>query len=128
VSLPVLVELVRSGLVESTHTGSLVALRPDGSVVLALGEVDRPVYPRSSNKPLQAVALLEAGWEPADDECLALATASHSGLPRHLEVVRRTLSAAGLTRTRWAVPRSCRSTTTPRTSCSAAVARPARSP
>jgi L-asparaginase II len=96
VSLPVLVELVRSGLVESTHTGSLVAVRPDGSVVLALGQVDAPVYPRSSNKPLQAVALLESGWAPADDECLALATASHSGLPRHLEAVRRTLSAAGL--------------------------------
>ena len=96
-SLPVLVELVRSGLVESTHTGSLVALRADGSVALGLGRVDVPVYPRSSNKPLQAVALLEAGWQPADDQCLALATASHSGLPRHLEVVRRTLSAAGLT-------------------------------
>jgi L-asparaginase II len=96
VSLPVLVELVRSGLVESTHTGSVVALRPDGSTALALGHVDRPVYPRSSNKPLQAVALLEAGWEPVDEQCLALATASHSGLPRHLEVVRRTLAAAGL--------------------------------
>jgi L-asparaginase II len=96
VSLPVLVELVRSGLVESTHTGSLVALGPDGGVVLSLGQVDAPVYPRSSNKPLQAVALLESGWEPADDECLALATASHSGLPQHLDVVRRTLSAAGL--------------------------------
>ena len=96
-SLPVLVELVRSGLVESTHAGSVLALRPDGSVALALGHVDRPIYPRSSNKPLQAVALLEAGWQPVDDECLALATASHSGLPAHLEVVRRTLSAAGLT-------------------------------
>ena len=95
-SLPVLVELVRSGLVESTHTGSLLALRPDGSVALALGRVDGLVYPRSSNKPLQAVGLLEAGWEPADEQCLALATASHSGLPRHLEVVRRTLSSAGL--------------------------------
>jgi len=97
VSLPVLVELVRSGLVESTHTGSLVALRADGSPALALGRVDRPVYPRSSNKPLQAVALLEAGWAPVDEQCVALATASHSGLPRHLDVVRRTLAAAGLT-------------------------------
>ena len=96
-SLPVLVELVRSGLVESTHAGSVLALRPDGSVALSLGHVDRPIYPRSSNKPLQAVALLDAGWQPADDECVALATASHSGLPQHLEVVRRTLSEAGLT-------------------------------
>lgn len=96
-SLPVLVELVRSGVVESTHAGSVVALRPDGSTALSLGVVDRPVFPRSSNKPLQAVGLLDAGWSPPDDQTLALATASHSGLPVHLEVVRRTLAAAGLT-------------------------------
>jgi L-asparaginase II len=96
VSLPVLVEVVRSGIVESRHAASVVGLRADGSVALALGEVDAPVFPRSSNKPLQAVALLEAGWSPPDEECLALAIASHSGLPVHLSVVRRTLAAAGL--------------------------------
>jgi L-asparaginase II len=96
VTAPVLVELVRSGVVESTHTGLVVALRPDGTAALSLGDVDAPIFPRSSNKPLQAVGMLDAGWEPADDECLALATASHSGFPQHLEVVRRTLSAAGL--------------------------------
>jgi L-asparaginase II len=93
---PLLVELVRSGVVESTHSVLAVALRPDGSPALALGEVDRPVFPRSSNKPLQAVGLLDAGWSPPDDGCLALATASHSGLPEHLDAARRTLSAAGL--------------------------------
>ena len=95
-SLPVLVELVRSGVVESVHCASVLAVRSDGTQALALGEVDRPVFPRSSNKPLQAVALLEAGWSPPDGQCLALATASHSGEPHHLEVVRRTLAAAGL--------------------------------
>ena len=95
-SAPVLVELVRSGVVESVHAGSLLAVGPDGRDVLALGEVDRPVFPRSSNKPLQAVGLLEAGWEPPDEEALALATASHSGETSHLAVVRRTLAAAGL--------------------------------
>ena len=93
---PVLVELVRSGVVESVHRARVVALRPDGSTALALGDVDRPVFPRSANKPLQAVGLLETGWEPVDEQVLALATASHSGEPRHLEVVRRGLSAAGL--------------------------------
>ena len=95
-SAPVLVELVRSGVVESVHAGAVVALRADGTVALALGAVDVPVFPRSSNKPLQAVALLDAGWAPPDEQCVALATASHSGFPQHLEVVRRTLSAAGL--------------------------------
>jgi L-asparaginase II len=96
-SLPVLAEVVRSGFVECTHAGSVVALRPDGSAALALGELARPVLPRSSNKPLQAVALLAAGWEPADEQELALATASHSGEQVHLDVVRRMLAGAGLT-------------------------------
>jgi len=73
-----------------------VALRADGSTALRLGVVDEPVFPRSANKPLQAVGLLEAGWVPPDSETLALATASHSGQPEHLDVVRRTLAAAGL--------------------------------
>jgi L-asparaginase II len=64
--------------------------------VLALGDVDRPVFPRSSNKPLQAAGLLHAGWQPSDDEQLALATASHSGEAEHLAVVRRMLGEAGL--------------------------------
>jgi L-asparaginase II len=54
-----------------------------------------PVLPRSSNKPLQAVGLLECGWDPEDAQ-LVLAVASHSGEPRHVEVVRSTLAAAGL--------------------------------
>jgi L-asparaginase II len=95
VPLPVLVEVVRSGVVECTHSGSVVALRADGSPALALGEVDVPVFPRSSNKPLQAVGLLELGWDP-DDQQLALATASHNGEPGHLEVVLRALADAGL--------------------------------
>jgi L-asparaginase II len=96
VTAPVLVELVRSGVVESVHRASVLAVRADGTEALALGEADRPVFPRSSNKPLQAVGLLEAGWEPPDEEMLALATASHSGETAHLAVVRRTLTAAGL--------------------------------
>ncbi len=94
-SLPVLAEVVRSGYVECTHTGSVVALRPDGSVALGLGDLAAPIFPRSSNKPLQAVGLLELGWEP-DDEQLALATASHSGQEQHVTVVRRILDSAGL--------------------------------
>jgi L-asparaginase II len=90
VSVP-LAEVVRSRYVESTHCGSVVVLRPDGSVLLGLGDLERPVFPRSSNKPLQALGMLEAGWEPASAEQLALATASHNGEPEHLRVVREIL-------------------------------------
>jgi L-asparaginase II len=90
-----LAEVVRSGFVEGGHRGSLVALAADGSRVLDLGEPDAPVFPRSSNKPLQAVGLLERGLD-LDGELLALAAASHSGESFHLDGVRRLLASAGL--------------------------------
>jgi L-asparaginase II len=95
-TLPVLAEVIRSGYLEGTHTGSVLAVDADGSTVLELGDVERPVFPRSSNKPLQVVGLLAAGWRPADDEQIALATASHSGEEAHVAVVRRMLAGAGL--------------------------------
>ena len=73
----------------------MLALAADGSRVLALGDPDAAVFPRSSNKPMQAVGMLEAGLD-LDGELLALACASHSGEPFHIEGVRRVLAAAGL--------------------------------
>jgi L-asparaginase II len=93
---PVVAEVVRNGLVESRHHGSVLALDASGSAVLTVGDVDVPMFPRSSAKPFQAVGLLRAGWAPADDEQVALACASHSGEPQHVDVVRRILAAAGL--------------------------------
>ena len=94
--MSLLAEVVRSGYVEGTHHGSVVALRPDGSVALAVGDLERPVFPRSSNKPLQAVSLLDAGWQPGSEEQLALATSSHNGEPGHLAVVREILGELGV--------------------------------
>ena len=92
---PVLAEVVRSGFVEGVHRGSLVVLDPDGVPLLARGDVTSPVFPRSSNKPLQAAGMVELGY-PGRDELLALAAASHSGEERHVHGVRRILAAAGL--------------------------------
>ena len=94
--MPVVAEVVRNGYVESRHRGSVVALRADGSSALRIGAVDRPVFLRSCAKPLQAVAMLRAGWQPLDDEQVALASASHSGEERHVAVVRRILDTARL--------------------------------
>ena len=94
----VLAEVVRSGFVEGHHRGSVVALAADGSRVLALGDPDAAVFPRSSNKPMQVVGMLEAGLD-LDGELLALAGASHSGEPFHIDGVRRILAAAGLAET-----------------------------
>ncbi|NUR10027.1 MAG: asparaginase [Nocardioidaceae bacterium] len=92
---PVVAEIVRSGFVEGHHYGSVVALARDGSVEWSVGDVTSPVLPRSCNKPLQAVGMLHAGLD-LDGELLALACASHSGEPFHLDGVRRILAGAGL--------------------------------
>ncbi|MHB6908956.1 asparaginase [Streptomyces sp. DB-54] len=92
---PVLAEVVRSGFVEGRHRGSLVVLAADGSVEQALGGVDAPVFPRSTNKPMQAAAILRAGLD-LSGERLALAAASHSGEAFHLDLVRTMLAEHGL--------------------------------
>ncbi|CUR57613.1 Putative L-asparaginase II [metagenome] len=93
--LPVVAEIVRSGFVEGHHYGSIVALAADGSIDWAVGEVDVPVLPRSSNKPVQALAMVELGLD-LPPELVALACASHSGEPFHVDGVRRILASAGL--------------------------------
>ncbi|MDN3297407.1 asparaginase [Streptomyces ficellus] len=92
---PVLAEVVRSGFVEGHHRGSLVLLAADGTIELSAGDPTAPVFPRSSNKPMQAAALLRAGVE-LSAERLALAAASHSGEPFHLGLARKMLADHGL--------------------------------
>ncbi|MEL7976495.1 asparaginase [Isoptericola sp. F-RaC21] len=90
-----LAEVVRGDLVESVHLGHLVVLGPDGGVRLALGDPTTTIWPRSSVKPLQALAMLRSGLD-LPDRLLALAAASHSGAPEHLAGVREILAGAGL--------------------------------
>lgn len=91
----VVAEVVRSGFVEGHHYGSVVALAADGSPDWWVGDPVSQVFPRSCSKPLQAVAMLRSGLD-LDGELLALACASHSGEPFHLEGVRRILADVGL--------------------------------
>jgi L-asparaginase II len=93
---PVVAHVIRSGFVESVHHGSVVALGANGSTLLAVGDVAGPMFPRSSSKPIQALAMVRAGLD-LDGELLALAAGSHSGELFHLEGVRRILAGAGLT-------------------------------
>jgi L-asparaginase II len=91
----ILADVVRSGFVEGHHRGSVVVTAADGSVEWSVGIVDRPMFPRSSNKPMQALGMLRNGLD-LDGELLALAGASHSGEEFHLAGVRRILAGAGL--------------------------------
>jgi L-asparaginase II len=93
---PVLAEVVRSGFVESRHRGTIVALAADGTFAFTAGSANAAVFPRSSNKPLQAVAMIRAGL-PLEGELLALAAASHSGEDFHVQGVHDILDFAGLT-------------------------------
>jgi L-asparaginase II len=90
-----LARVVRNGFVESRHYGSAVVLDPAGEVVLTAGRPDDPVLPRSTLKPLQALATLRAG-APLSGPSLAIAAGSHTGDDRHAEVVTAILAAAGL--------------------------------
>jgi L-asparaginase II len=91
----ILVEIVRSGHVEGHHRGSVVALRADGAVDWTVGDAWSPIYPRSCNKPVQALGMLRLGLD-LEGELLALCAASHSGEPFHVDGVRRILAGAGL--------------------------------
>lgn len=95
----VLVEALRGGTVESVHRGAVAVVDADGAVHSAWGNIDRPIFPRSAVKLLQALPLVESGaaerWQLSDEE-LALACASHGGEPRHVATAAAMLAKAGM--------------------------------
>jgi L-asparaginase II len=97
--------VIRSGFAESAHRGPVIALGADGEPVLEAGAVREPIFPRSSNKPLQAAAMVRCGLD-LDGKLLALAAASHSGEDFHVAGAREILAGAGLTTDalRWPPP------------------------
>ncbi len=98
-SNPILVEVTRGGIVESAHAGAIAVIDADGAVALSLGDIDRPIFPRSAIKALQALPLIETG--AADRFALtapeiALACASHNGEEAHVATAAGMLAKAGL--------------------------------
>lgn len=94
-----LVEVTRGDAVESRHFGSGVIADTSG-VRWSVGDPKAVVFPRSTSKPVQALALLESGAADrfgVSDEELALACASHSGAPEHVERVAAWLERLHLT-------------------------------
>ncbi|MEO3779705.1 asparaginase [Micromonospora sp. B11E3] len=91
-----LAEVVRSDFVEGLHRGSVVVLDAAGAPVAAAGDVRSGVFPRSSNKPMQAIGMLRAGLSLTDPADVALVSASHAGEEFHLARVAALLAAAGL--------------------------------
>jgi L-asparaginase II len=96
---PILVEARRGDACESMHRGAIAVVDAEGAVVASLGDIHRPVFPRSAVKVLQALPLVESGAADQlglDDEELAVTCASHGGEPAHTAVVERMLGKAGL--------------------------------
>jgi L-asparaginase II len=97
-SNPVLVELTRAGALESFHRGAAAIVDAAGKVVWSVGDIDRPIFARSSLKMLQALPLVESGAADAfavSPTELALACASHSAEPFHVSAVAAWLGRLG---------------------------------
>lgn len=86
-----LVQVVRSGLVESVHAGHVAVCDADGRLLAALGDPLRVVFSRSSTKPLQAAVCLRRIGEELPEDLVAIMCASHNGEPEHLRAVRSLL-------------------------------------
>ena len=96
---PVLVEALRGLTLESAHRGAVAVVDADGTLHSAWGDIDRPIFPRSAVKVLQALPLVESGAAERyglNDEELALACASHGGEARHTAVAASMLAKAGV--------------------------------
>jgi len=96
---PVLVEALRGGIVESAHRGAIAIVDASGAVHTALGDITRPIFPRSAVKVLQALPLVASGaaerWQLSNEE-LALACASHGGEAVHAQTAASMLAKAGV--------------------------------
>jgi len=96
---PVIVEALRGGIVESAHRGAYAVVDADGRLHSTVGDIERPIFPRSAVKVLQALPLVESGAADRfglSDEQLALACASHNGEPQHVAAAAAMLAQAGV--------------------------------
>jgi L-asparaginase II len=94
-----LVEITRGNIVESVHYGSLCVARPDGSILLSLGDIKTKFFLRSSSKPFQALAFLERGgaeFYHLEDKEIALICASHSGTDAHIQTLENLQRKVGI--------------------------------
>ncbi len=96
---PILAEVTRGGVVESRHAGIAAVVDASGAIVHRWGDIDTPVFPRSAVKALQALPFIESGAADAfacTDAELALACASHAGMPMHTDAVTAWLDRVGI--------------------------------
>lgn len=96
---PILAQFVRGNWVENRHRGAFCLSDAKGNVLLSLGDIELPIFPRSAIKAMQALPMFETdavGKFALTDEALSLACASHHGESDHVRVAAEMLAAAGL--------------------------------
>ena len=96
---PILARVIRGETIESLHRGHIIAIDGDATVLFEIGDPQTVTFFRSACKPFQAMPFITSGAADefgfTDDE-IALACASHSGEPMHVEVAARMLDKIGL--------------------------------
>jgi L-asparaginase II len=96
---PILAELTRGNWVENRHRGAFAVVDASGRIIASAGDIERPVFPRSAIKSMQALAMVTSGaidkFHLTDEE-LALACASHQGEEFHVAGVTSFLGHIGL--------------------------------
>ncbi|MGE0877003.1 MAG: asparaginase [Burkholderiales bacterium] len=96
---PVLVEAWRGDAPENAHRGAYAVVDASGAIIEEQGDTERAVFPRSAVKPLQALPLIDTGAAARyglGAAGIALACASHSGEPGHVDAVAALLDKGGL--------------------------------
>ena len=95
---PLRILVNRNQAVESVHEIDIALCDADGQVILGMGAIEKPIFPRSAMKPLQAIALLELLAEKGDGQPVltmaerALICASHNGEAFHSKAVKTLLA------------------------------------
>jgi L-asparaginase II len=94
-----LVRVERGGIEEAIHLGHVAVVDVEGKVHAGLGDAGHVTYFRSCAKPFQAIGSLSTGIAARyglATEHIAIMAASHSGEPRHVEIVRDLLRRTGI--------------------------------
>jgi L-asparaginase II len=95
---PIIATVTRGGITESQHHGAFAIADAAGKVVLSLGDITSPIFPRSAIKAFQCVPVIESGAAAhfgLNDEEIALCCSSHNGEPEHVRVAASLLAKCG---------------------------------
>ncbi|MDQ0270581.1 asparaginase [Cytobacillus purgationiresistens] len=93
------IKVYRGEYLESAHDIHIAVVNVKGELLYSYGNPDKYVFPRSSMKPFQAIAVLETGAVDVvgmDDRELSLICASHNGEAMHRTSVMSILSKVEL--------------------------------